>query len=178
MADYMETIRRLRAERGWSQQRLADEAGLSRQTISAIENNPRHRVGVETQERLADAFGIPFGEFVYLLSSSGLERLAAEAYETELRIKDAAARAMHREIDRAIEEADHPGPIKEFLRGMHYGVTLDGYVSPFNRRDLPDYYWPDEPKNEAPTPAKAKGTSETATPHLTSKGFALDIVPC
>lgn len=175
MADYMETIRRLRTERGWSQQRLADEAGLSRQTISAIENNPRHQVGVETQERLAGAFGIPFGEFVYLLHSSGLQRLAAEAYQVERRMKDAAARAMHDEIDRAIEEADNFG-LKEFLRGMHYGVTLDGYVSPFNR-DLPDYYWPDEPKNEAPTPP-SQGTSETATPHLTSKGFALDIVPC
>jgi putative transcriptional regulator len=31
-------LRELRAERRWSQERLADEAGVSRQTINAIEN--------------------------------------------------------------------------------------------------------------------------------------------
>lgn len=30
-------LRELRAERGWSQQKLADELGVSRQTVNALE---------------------------------------------------------------------------------------------------------------------------------------------
>ncbi|MFX0539238.1 helix-turn-helix transcriptional regulator [Ornithinimicrobium sp. Y1847] len=37
MADTVNTLRHLRDERGWSQSRLAEELGVSRQTINAIE---------------------------------------------------------------------------------------------------------------------------------------------
>lgn len=37
MADTTNTLRELRAERGWSQARLAEELGVSRQTVNAIE---------------------------------------------------------------------------------------------------------------------------------------------
>lgn len=37
MAETTSTLRALREERGWSQGRLAEEVGVSRQTINAIE---------------------------------------------------------------------------------------------------------------------------------------------
>lgn len=50
-------IRRLRAERRWSQEGLADQCGLHRTYIGAIERG-EHNVTLETLERVATALGV------------------------------------------------------------------------------------------------------------------------
>lgn len=58
----MEELTRLRVERGWSQQRLADEAGVNKATINQIERG-RRSPNVETLEKLADALGAGVADF-------------------------------------------------------------------------------------------------------------------
>jgi transcriptional regulator with XRE-family HTH domain len=51
-------IRRLRREKGWSQEQLAEQCGLHRTYIGAIERSERN-IGLDNLERLAKAFDIP-----------------------------------------------------------------------------------------------------------------------
>jgi transcriptional regulator with XRE-family HTH domain len=52
-------LKALRAERGLTQQQLADAAGLSQQTVGHLESGRRHRPTGDTLVRLAEALGIP-----------------------------------------------------------------------------------------------------------------------
>jgi transcriptional regulator with XRE-family HTH domain len=56
-------IRTLRFKRGWSQETLADIAGLHRTYISGIERAERN-VGLDNVEKIAAAFGLPIGELL------------------------------------------------------------------------------------------------------------------
>ncbi len=56
-------LRLLRAVHGWSQETLAELAGLHRTYISSIENEERN-VGIDNIERLARAFDITPGELL------------------------------------------------------------------------------------------------------------------
>ena len=49
-------LRQLRAERGWSQQALAERVGVSRQTINAIETE-RYDPSLRLAFTLAETFG-------------------------------------------------------------------------------------------------------------------------
>lgn len=53
-------MKRLRKERGWSQEVLADEAGLDRTYISGIERKVKNPT-VTVVERVAKALGCPMG---------------------------------------------------------------------------------------------------------------------
>ncbi len=70
-------IRELRFFAGeMSQQQLADKAGVSRQTIVAIEGN-KYSPSLELAFRIADAFGVKIGEvfdYVAVPSHSDKER--------------------------------------------------------------------------------------------------------
>lgn len=50
-------MRRLRAERGWSQEFLANEAGLNRTYLSAVERAEQN-ISVDNLYRVAVGFGI------------------------------------------------------------------------------------------------------------------------
>ncbi|MDO7900040.1 helix-turn-helix domain-containing protein [Pseudomonas citrulli] len=52
-----ETIRRLRKERNLSQQALAAQYGMSRATISGIENDTIPEVGIRKVEAILNGFG-------------------------------------------------------------------------------------------------------------------------
>ena len=47
-------LRRLRAERGWSQERLAHESGLNRTYLSAVERSEQN-ISIDNVHRLATA---------------------------------------------------------------------------------------------------------------------------
>lgn len=57
-----ENTRRLRGERGWSQERLARAMEMSRETVRSIEAGTGLTVG--TLDRLAQAFGVGLGELL------------------------------------------------------------------------------------------------------------------
>lgn len=50
-------MRRLRAERGWSQEFLAHEAGLNRTYLSAVERSEQN-ISLDNLYRVASGFGI------------------------------------------------------------------------------------------------------------------------
>jgi transcriptional regulator with XRE-family HTH domain len=56
-------MKRLRKERGWSQEALADEAGLDRTYISGIERVVRNPT-ITVVERVASALGCPMGSLL------------------------------------------------------------------------------------------------------------------
>jgi transcriptional regulator with XRE-family HTH domain len=56
-------MRRLRKDRGWSQEALADEAGLDRTYISGIERRVRNPT-VTVVDKVATALGCGLGELL------------------------------------------------------------------------------------------------------------------
>ncbi len=54
-------LRLLRAERGWSQQTLAEQLAVSRQSVNAIETG-RYDPSLPLAFRIADLFGMPIEE--------------------------------------------------------------------------------------------------------------------
>lgn len=56
-------MKRLRKERGWSQEALADEAGLDRTYISGIERVVRNPT-ISVVERIATALGCQMGDLL------------------------------------------------------------------------------------------------------------------
>lgn len=54
------SVQRLRREKGWSQEELADRAGLHRTYVSGVERGIRNPT-VTIVEKLATALGVPTG---------------------------------------------------------------------------------------------------------------------
>jgi transcriptional regulator with XRE-family HTH domain len=59
--EFADRIRELRAERGWSQERLAEEADLHRTYVGGIERALRN-VSLWNIAKLAHALGVPIAE--------------------------------------------------------------------------------------------------------------------
>ncbi len=57
MATFPERLKFLRSEKGWSQQRLADELNLSKSSVNMYERGEREP-GFETMEAIADTFNV------------------------------------------------------------------------------------------------------------------------
>lgn len=51
-------LKELRIERGISQEELAEKSGISRTTLSKIENNEEVNVNTRTIAKIADAFNV------------------------------------------------------------------------------------------------------------------------
>ena len=62
-ARWEETLKRRRLQRGWTQQALADRAGVARNTIARLETGNR-RPSFEMLERLAHAFRLSLAELL------------------------------------------------------------------------------------------------------------------
>jgi transcriptional regulator with XRE-family HTH domain len=77
-------IKRLREERGWSQPRLAVEAGVAVSAVSQIENG-RRSPNVSTLDKLAEAFGVEVADFFPKARSSSLEPSLFNDLEDEQR---------------------------------------------------------------------------------------------
>ena len=57
-------LKDLRKKVGWSQQKLAEKAGLSYTVITKIEQGVAKRPSIQTMVKLADAFRISLDELV------------------------------------------------------------------------------------------------------------------
>lgn len=57
-------IKKLRKKAGWSQQKLAEKAGLSYNVITKIEQGVAKRPTIQTMVKLADAFKISLDELI------------------------------------------------------------------------------------------------------------------
>jgi transcriptional regulator with XRE-family HTH domain len=66
----MPTLRELRINLGWTIQKLADEAGIARQTVSNIEKGGA--VQADTAKALADALSRGYGREIKPLDIDGL----------------------------------------------------------------------------------------------------------
>jgi transcriptional regulator with XRE-family HTH domain len=58
MSPLVTRLRALREERGWSQLRLADEAGVRQATISLLESGKVRRLDTDVLDRLAAALRV------------------------------------------------------------------------------------------------------------------------
>lgn len=57
-------LKELRKKAGWSQQKLAEKAGLSYNTVTKIEQGAATMPTIQTIIKIADAFGISIDELV------------------------------------------------------------------------------------------------------------------
>jgi len=57
-------IKELRKKSGWSQQKLAEKAGVSYNTVTKIEQGVATMPTIQTMIKIADAFGISLDELV------------------------------------------------------------------------------------------------------------------
>jgi len=61
---YLKNLKKLRKEKGWSQERLAKEANISYHTLIKLEQGNIKNPKIETVIKLADALGVSLDEFV------------------------------------------------------------------------------------------------------------------
>ena len=61
---FSKRLKELRKKAGWSQQKLAEKAGLSYNVITKIEQGAARQPTIQTMIKLADAFGISLDEVV------------------------------------------------------------------------------------------------------------------
>ena len=64
MLDLAEHLKRLRKKRGWTQQKLAEEAGMSYVIITKIEQGVSKEPTILSMVKLADALGVSLDELV------------------------------------------------------------------------------------------------------------------
>jgi transcriptional regulator with XRE-family HTH domain len=79
--EFSQIVKSLRLERGWSQQEVADRAGLNKMTISQYENGKR-KPSFEVIEALAETFHVDMN---YLLGYT--DRIAPETRTRPCRIR-------------------------------------------------------------------------------------------
>jgi len=75
-------VRQLRSERGWSQERLAEECGLHRTYVGGIERGERN-VSLVNIEKIASALGVSIAELFKIgrggrISEARLDSLTGE----------------------------------------------------------------------------------------------------
>ena len=54
-------VKELRAAKKWTQQDLAEKAGVTRATVNRIESDRNRRINYDVLEAIADAFGVDPG---------------------------------------------------------------------------------------------------------------------
>lgn len=57
-------VKELRKKAGWSQQKLAEKAGLSYNAVTKIEQGAAKQPTIQTIIKIADAFGVSLDELV------------------------------------------------------------------------------------------------------------------
>ena len=114
-------VKQLRLQRAWSQEQLAEMAGLSVRTIQRIENG--ERPGLETLSALAAVFEVTVAEIGGEASREGAPGPEASL---DLRIEEAKAR-VHQE--------------SRFFRSLSVALVVCVLLAVLNRFTNPQYYW-------------------------------------
>ncbi len=110
-------VKQLRLQRAWSQEQLAELAGVSVRTIQRLENGDRP--GLETLSALAAVFEINVAEF-------SDDAPAGHEASLDLRIEEAKNR-LHQE--------------SRFFRSLSVAVTVCILLLVINHFTQPDIYW-------------------------------------
>ncbi len=121
-------VQKLRLQRGWSQQQLAELSGLSVRTIQRVENG--HLPSVETLKSLASVFEI---EFSQLSSEEPAMNTNTQAAST-----DASASLREREEKMAFR---HVRKVKAFYMHLAQYVAIVGGLALLNWFTSPHYWW-------------------------------------
>lgn len=66
----MSVIKRLRLEKGWSQKRLAEEAGLSQSFIHSVETGEKSPT-IRSIRKIAKALGVPVEKIIHAGETEG-----------------------------------------------------------------------------------------------------------
>jgi transcriptional regulator with XRE-family HTH domain len=61
---YLKNLKKFRTEKGWSQEKLAREAGISYQTVIKIERGNIENPKIETILKLSKALNIPIDKLI------------------------------------------------------------------------------------------------------------------
>lgn len=61
---HLKNLAKIRKQKGWSQEKLAQEAGISYNTLIKIERNGIENPKIETVIKLANALGAPIDKLV------------------------------------------------------------------------------------------------------------------
>ena len=127
-------VQKLRLQRGWSQQQLADLSGLSIRTIQRIENG--QAASVETMKSLASVFEIDFTQL-----QPEPEMNISSNDSTNQRSDNAAPSSKSDASPEEILAMRHVANLKEFyLRAICY-VLIVGFLAVVNWMISPGYYW-------------------------------------
>jgi len=130
--EFFMLVQKLRLQRGWSQQQLADLSGLSVRTVQRIENG--QSASVETMKSLASVFEIDFKQL-----QPEPEMNPSNVDDTELPDDGASptASAYHKEVLAMRYVAN----LKQFyLRVVCYVLTMI-FLTVVNYMTSPGYWW-------------------------------------
>ncbi|HEY8402031.1 MAG TPA: helix-turn-helix transcriptional regulator [Cytophagaceae bacterium] len=123
--NFGEKIKQLREEKGYSVRELAKRAGLSKTTVSEVENNIVDNPKKETIERLAKALDVPVG--LLMEEDEVLQSISEEIY------KDAEFRGSLSYLS----EEEKIGMIKDLMAQeprIFYEATQDNrYIGPLTQ---------------------------------------------
>lgn len=114
-------VKQLRLQRAWSQEQLAEMAGLSVRTIQRIENG--ERPGLETLSALAAVFEVTVAE---IGGEARREDAPGQEASLDLRIEEAKAR-VHQE--------------SRFFRSLSVALVVCVLLAVLNSFTNPQYYW-------------------------------------
>lgn len=96
-------IRELRLEKGWSQDRLAQVAGMSRDGLSRIERGDRPAPRLETIAAIAAALGVALPDFLDFHDSPKVKKAAQEKFRTVVDALSQAEPWLSEALSRAVE---------------------------------------------------------------------------
>lgn len=126
-------IQKLRLQRGWSQQQLAEMSGLSTRTIQRIENG--QKPSVESVKSLAAVFEVDF-----LTLQEALQR--ALAMNTNATLKQNQSEQADLQISEREKRAyQHVRKLKRFYTDLLIFIVVMIFLTVINWLTSPDYWW-------------------------------------
>lgn len=101
----MEELRRIREDREWSQQKLADVSGVNKATINQIERG-RRSPNIETLEKLAEALEVELADFFPKAQAPLLFEEPQREASTGRHVADEALVALREYLDLSLMRAE------------------------------------------------------------------------